>query len=420
MTRMLASLGIVATVFCLLVPYGFCGGGHDHGHGHGNGDEHHEEEPPKGPNGGRLLVKDGFALEVTIFERGVPPEYRLFAYEDGKAIAPEAVKVSIKLTRFGDKIETFEFSHRDNFLVSPKVVEEPHSFLVSVTSEYKGEKHSWEFESFEGRTEFSDYALKVANLEIAVAGPIQISNSTRVYGRILPNEDRLAHLGPRFAGIVKDIRKSLGDQVEKGEVLAVIESNQNLQPYEVRSHINGVVIHRHATLGEVVSDSKDIFVVADLSQVWADFQVYRDDFGIIDVGQKIMIDLGPNHELLGAKVAYVSPITDEATQSKLIRAVLPNLKGDLRPGLFVSGILTASESPVAVAVKREAIQTFRDWNVVYQTDGHVFQAIPVELGRFDSEYIEITSGLEAGAKYVAKNSFIVKADIEKSGASHDH
>ena len=73
-----------------------------------------------------------------------------------------------------------------------------------------------------------------------------------------------------------------------------------------------------------------------------------------------------------------------------------------------------------VAVKASAIQTFRDWDVVFISVGELFEAVPVELGRRDEEWVEIKSGLKAGDKYAAENSFIVKADIGKAGASHDH
>ena len=57
---------------------------------------------------------------------------------------------------------------------------------------------------------------------------------------------------------------------------------------------------------------------------------------------------------------------------------------------------------------------------MFVTDGHVFQAAPIEIGRQDSKFVEVLSGLKAGDRYVSKNSYIIKADIEKSGASHDH
>lgn len=413
----------VALIAVFLLPaHVQAGGGHDHGHGHGHAHEEGDEgkeEPSRGPNGGRLFKEKEFSLELKIFEDGVPPQFRVFMYDDGRAINPSEAKVAVELKRFARAHEIFEFKAEGDYLTSSKIVEEPHSFDVSISAEWNGQKYSWQFSSHEGRTELSEQALKVAQISVEKVGPQDIADLVDVYGRLLPSEDRVAHMIPRFPGVIREIKKRLGDRVEKGEVLAVIESNQSLQPYEMRSQISGEVIARHATLGEYVRDDSEIFVVADLTEIWADFQVYRDEYQRIAKGQRIRVDIGSGTPL-EATVVYVSPLTDEVTQSKLVRAVLPNPQGALRPGLFVTGTLASAATKVPLAVRREAIQTFRDWNVVYITDGHSFQAMPVELGRRDAHYVEILSGLESGDKYVSKNSFIIKADIEKAGASHDH
>jgi membrane fusion protein, heavy metal efflux system len=104
----------------------------------------------------------------------------------------------------------------------------------------------------------------------------------------------------------------------------------------------------------------------------------------------------------------------------LARVVLPNPEGAWRPGLFVHGIVRANEAELPVAVEASALQTFRDWDVVFLRVGDLFEAVPVEIGRRDDEWVEIKAGLKAGDLYAAKNSFIVKADIGKSGATHDH
>jgi membrane fusion protein, heavy metal efflux system len=408
-------------VFLLLAFFpraAMAGGGHEHGHSHGHEDEGHDEVE-RGPHGGRMLEKGDFALELIIFETGEEPTFRVYAFEKGRPLSLEGVEVEIELQRFARDKEVFQLRRRGEFLTDAKVVSEPHSFDVHVHARRGKEQLEWSFSSHEGRTELSSEALKVAELEIETAGAAEIFSVSQVYGKLLPNQDKVAHVIPRFSGVIREIRKELGDRVEKGETLAVVESNQSLQAYEVKSQIAGEVIARHATMGEFIPENVEIFVVADLSEVWADFQVYRDDFGEIGKGQDIKIDLGDGGEV-SAKVRYVSPVTDEATQSKLIRAVMPNAGARLRPGLFVSGTLSSGRSAVPIAVKREALQTFRDWNVVYLTDGHTFQAMPVETGRRDTKMVEILSGLRPGDRYVTKNSYIIKADIEKSGASHDH
>jgi len=100
--------------------------------------------------------------------------------------------------------------------------------------------------------------------------------------------------------------------------------------------------------------------------------------------------------------------------------VLPNPKGVWRPGLPVNIQVVSGEINVPVAVSNEAIQSVRDWTVVFGRYGDQFEARPVELGRSDGTFTEVISGLSAGEQYAATNSFLIKADIGKSGASHDH
>jgi membrane fusion protein, heavy metal efflux system len=91
-----------------------------------------------------------------------------------------------------------------------------------------------------------------------------------------------------------------------------------------------------------------------------------------------------------------------------------------RPGLYVTVRLLRNSETVPVAVRTEGIQTFRDWQVVFVRYGDWFEGRPLELGRSDGEYVEVLDGLKAGDEYAAANSFAVKAEIGKLGATHDH
>jgi cobalt-zinc-cadmium efflux system membrane fusion protein len=99
---------------------------------------------------------------------------------------------------------------------------------------------------------------------------------------------------------------------------------------------------------------------------------------------------------------------------------MPNPNMQWQPGIFVTAQAVVDETEVPVAVKDSALQTFRDWDVVFINDGTLFEIAILELGRRDGEVVEVLSGLNAGTKYVTENSFVVKADVMKSGASHDH
>lgn len=388
---------------------------------HGHHDDHADEAAiEKGPNGGRMLRDGDLAVEVTIFERGVPPEFRAFVYSKNRPMPASEVGLAIELRRLGGKTERFAFSPSGSFLRGDRIVEEPHSFDVVVTLEADDETHRWEYESYEGRVILAPEAVRVAGIGIEVAGPAVLESTLRVTGRIEPNEDRMAHMIPRFPGVVKEVRKRLGDPVEKGEVLAVIQSNESLELYEVRAQIAGTVIKKHVTPGEFVAENEDVYVVADLGSVWVDLNVYRQDFQRLKLGQRVLLDAGEGIPPAEGRIDYISPFGAPSTQTMLARVELPNPDGEWRPGLFVTGDVVVEEGEVPVAVKAEALQTFRDWTVVFVRVGDVFEVRPVTLGRRDRGGIEIRSGIEAGEEYATTNSFVLKAELGKAGASHDH
>lgn len=387
---------------------------------HGHGNDEHEEEVAKGPKGGRLFGEKDFQAEVTIYEpAGLEPNFRVYFYANGKPLDPAGIELTLELHRI-NRIDIITVEKQGMFLASQQPAVEPHSFNVKIEAKRGGKTYAWSYQSVEGRVEMSEESRKKAGIVIETAGPATLSIKLELNGKIAPNEERMTHVIPRFPGVVKSIMKKLGDTAAQGEVLARVEANESLQTYEIKAEIAGTVIKKDLTLGEFVSGQEPIFTIADLSTVWADFSVYRQDFPLLREGQTVILEAGPGMEKAEAKIGYISPFGSENSQTMLARALVPNPKGEWRPGLFVRGSVITDKAEVPVAVKASAIQTFRDWDVVFISVGELFEAVPVELGRRDEEWVEIKSGLKAGDKYAAENSFIVKADIGKAGASHDH
>jgi cobalt-zinc-cadmium efflux system membrane fusion protein len=236
----------------------------------------------------------------------------------------------------------------------------------------------------------------------------------------MPNEDRMVHVRARFPGMLKEVRKRLGERVQKGDVLALVESNESLQPYEVRAQMSGTIIEKDASIGESVTDNQVLYVVADLGTVWVDLSVYRKDFAKLRKGQAVRVDAGDGSDPAPSTISYISPFGTENTQTMLARAELDNKAGDWRPGLFVKAEVTLESAQVPLAVEAEALQTFRDWNVVFIQDGEEYEVRPLELGRHDGKYIEVLEGIRPGARYASGNSFLLKAELGKAGATHDH
>jgi cobalt-zinc-cadmium efflux system membrane fusion protein len=380
--------------------------------------EGHAHEPARGPHGGRLLRRDGFALEITLYETGVPPEFHVYAYADDKALPPGEVELRIELERLGNRVETFEFTPREDFLRGRGAVGEPHSFDVRVTARYRGRDYHWQYENHEGRTRIPADIAHDAGIATEIAGPASLRETLRLTGRVRTDPDRLSRVRARFPGVIRKLHRTLGDTVQAGATLATVQSNESLQDYTVRAPIGGLIVVRNARVGEATGE-EPLFVITDLSEVWVELDVFGRDLPRVRAAQAVEIETFDGYRATGV-IDWVTPLTAHASQSVSARVRLPNPDGALRPGQFVQGRVTVAEHDLALAVRQSAVQRFRGFQVVFARFGETYEVRMLQTGRHNREWLEVLGGLEPGTEYVTANSYLIKADIEKAGASHDH
>jgi membrane fusion protein, heavy metal efflux system len=148
--------------------------------------------------------------------------------------------------------------------------------------------------------------------------------------------------------------------------------------------------------------------------------VYEPDLPLVRTGLPAVVRARALGLEANGTVTYVGALVGEHTRSATARVVLQNPEGRWRPGLFVSVEIVEEDVTVPVGVPLDAIQTVREEPAVFVRYGDVFEARPVELGRRDDRTVEVIRGLAPGERYAARNSFVIKADIGKAGAEHDH
>ena len=380
----------------------------------------HQESIEKGPQGGRLFKKDSLAMELLIFERGMPPHFRAYLYENGEVLSPDKARLTVALTRFSGKKEAINFTPVDGFLQSNEVIREPHSFEVGINLNINGQNITWHYETAEGRVKIPQTVLKAADIQTVVAQSQTIKTQLKVVGKIVPNRDTLTPIYARYSGIIKAINKNLGDEVTKGEVLVTIESNESLQNYTITAPMTGTIVQKYATNGELAQSTKPIFEVANLANVWADFTLYRKEAPLIKSGMEVTVTGDEGKPQSTSIISYIAPLGIEDSQTTLARAIIPNEARAWLPGMYVNAAITIKEKEVPVAVLLSAIQRLNDREVVFVQQGDYFEATPVTIGQKDEEWAEVESGLDAGQRYVSKNSFFMKAELGKDGASHEH
>ena len=402
-----------------------CGGKDDHAedsHGHGaESEEHGAEEATRGEHGGRLLTQDGFTVELAIAESGTPPTYQAWLYRDGKPLPATAGSVEVRLVRLGNLRENHVLQPQaDGSLLAKSVVGEPHSFDVEVLAKVEGKSLRWTYDSYEGRTSIGAKIAEASGIRVAPVQAGTIADEHEVQGLLTPVEGRVANIAARFPGPIRRLTVNVGDRVQAGQTLATVESNLSLTTYSVTSPISGVVLARNASVGSVAGEGATLFEVADLSTLWVDLHIFGADAQHIVPGVPVTVTRLSDGATAQTTLERVLPGTATASQSTVARATLQNVDGLWRPGSAVKARITVEQQPAAMVVPLASLQTFRDWDVVFVRVGDTYEIRPVELGKRDAQRVEVLSGLKAGDKIVVEQSYLVKADIEKSGASHDH
>jgi cobalt-zinc-cadmium efflux system membrane fusion protein len=390
-----------------------------HGDEHGHG-EHAATELERGPHNGRLLEDEELAVELAIFETGVPPEYRVWLYEDGKPLPPTLANAQVKITRLDGETHVFSFKPEGDFLRGDGVVEEPHSFDIEVTATWSGGRDSrWKFSSYEGRTQIAGSTAEAMGVTTKPASPAMLRQQVNLSGIVQADPMRISRVRARYPGVVRQVAVLPNAAVSKGDLLAQVQSNESLQNYSITAPIAGTIVEHRAQVGEATGE-EPLFAIVDVSKVWVELDVFQSELSRIEERQPVqLVDLN-GAQVASGHLGRIAPLAMHGSQSVRARVVIDNASGLLRPGQFVTGRVIVAQVSVPLAVERKAIQQFRNFDVVFERIGDTYEARMLELGRSDDTHIEVLGGLKPQAQYVVDNSYLIKADIEKSGASHDH
>lgn len=281
---------------------------------------------------------------------------------------------------------------------------------------WASDEHGQDTHAEEKKT-FSVDDFERFGVRLASAAPGEVDVGLELPGEVRPNADRIAHIAPRYPGLVREVRKYVGDHVQAGDVLAIIES-ENLSPFELKAAFAGTIIDKHIAPGEAVTREQPAFIIADLSTVWVSVSVYQTALPQMRVGQPVIITAGSGGLETTGAVTYITPVVDQATRTASARVVVPNEDGTWRPGLFVTATVL-SPVPAQIVIPRKAIHTFEGRPAVFVVAGDHFEPRPVTLGRTGRTKAEITAGLSAGDRFADERSFLVKAELGKGPAGHE-
>lgn len=191
--------------------------------------------------------------------------------------------------------------------------------------------------------------------------------------------------------------------------------------------LDGTIIEKHAVVGEVLNETTLAFVIGDLSTLWVNVTVYAKDLPKVQSGQRAVVRAEGIREPAFGHITYIDRVVGEQTRSATARVVLDSAPDKWRPGLFATADIALEQVDAAVVVPDAAVQRVDGKDVVFVQEGEFFTLREVALGRqglppagTGDLLVEVVSGLRAGERYAAENSFILKAELGKSAAGHEH
>lgn len=186
---------------------------------------------------------------------------------------------------------------------------------------------------------------------------------------------------------------------------------ERMTRFEIRSPLSGVVVEKQVTEGQGVVPDLPLYRVADLSEVWAELQVYESELEHIQLGQSVMVRADGLHQSAYGQITHFKPLVDEISRVAEAHAHIANPGLIWRPGMYVTVEVTEGTWLVPVAIRRESLQQLDGQTVVFVRKDKIFEPRPVQIGRSDKQWVEIRQGLKAGETYVARNSFVLKSAL---------
>jgi cobalt-zinc-cadmium efflux system membrane fusion protein len=196
----------------------------------------------------------------------------------------------------------------------------------------------------------------------------------------------------------------------------------------VHAPLAGQVTEREVTLGELVSPEREhLLIVADLTTLWIQADVPEARLKGMKNGAAARVALAalPDEKVDGA-VSYVAQTVDPATRTAKVRIEVKNGRGDLKPGMFATAEITSGggdKDETFLAVPDEAVQTVEGGPAVFvpvEGEENTFAKRSVTVGKAIGGWVPVTSGLKEGERIVTTGTFILKAELGKSGAAHEH
>lgn len=291
----------------------------------------------------------------------------------------------------------------------------PAAFATQAGTEHQ---HEHEEQHTDELITISERMIALNNIETATAGAYQLQQNIELFGVIAAMPRAQFNVSAPYAGQVLQVLADQGDTVKKGQLLARINNSNSLKSYNIVAPASGVITQRYVNTGEIAGN-QPLLHIADYSQVYVELSAFPRDIARLQLNMPVTVFSLHQTSHASSQLSYIAPQMTDGHIARA-RAVIDNKSGYWRPGMHVKAMITVAQHPVSLAVKKSALQQIDGKPVIFIVEDGAFKATELQLGKDDSDYVEVVAGLAAGTRYVSENSFLLKADMLKAGAGHQH
>lgn len=209
--------------------------------------------------------------------------------------------------------------------------------------------------------------------------------------------------------------------LEAAEIANLAEHRAVRSQVAITAPLNGTVVDRDVTLGQVVEPAKTLFTIADLSALWGVADIPERDLPTVRKGldARVSVTAYPD-DVFPGKVTYISDTLDASSRTANVRVEIDNAGGKLKPEMFATFTILAQETEKVFSIPERAVQRDGGKTIVFVAEGEGFEKRPVELGPELQGYYPVRSGLQPGEKVVTQGAFVLKSESERGQMEEGH
>jgi Cu(I)/Ag(I) efflux system membrane fusion protein len=247
--------------------------------------------------------------------------------------------------------------------------------------------------------------------------------SEREYLLALENRQRLSAASPEAVQSAESLVEAARDRlrlwgISTEQIRALERTRRPDLAVTYLSPVSGTVVQKNVVEGQYVQEGTDLYLVADLSSVWLVAQVYEFELGRLRTGQPVTATVAAfqGREFSG-RIVFIEPLLESQTRTARVRVVLPNPRGELKPGMYADARLTVPLGERLSVPRNAVIDTGTRQVVFVETAPGTFAPRDVKLGSAAGDRREVLEGLREGEKVVAAANFFLDSQAQLAGGS---